>query len=343
MTTKNKKIKKKKEWIYILLLRKLKHSTKEILKIFSIVAIGFGLIILMVLIKYKPMYEVKISNNSLGYIENINEFEETIESELIELNGINASFVTLNEQPEYELKLVNRDKDTDEKEIYAMLNEKATVTYKYFAVTLENQAKAYVSTLDQATQVVEDIKKQYADDVRLNLQIVEEYTENNSDINVEAIEVAETTIGDGVEVIKEDNKYIKINGVKIESMPINPNTRIMISSRFGEVSSIRSSAHKGLDLACKSGTDIKTIAKGTVVFAQNSGDLGNLVKVDHGNGVQTWYAHCSKIYASVGDEVEPGDVIAAVGSTGNSTGPHLHLEVRINGKAINPQLYIYNK
>ena len=303
MTTKNKKIKKKKEWIYILLLRKLKHSTKEILKIFSIVAIGFGLIILMVLIKYKPMYEVKISNNSLGYIENINEFEETIESELIELNGINASFVTLNEQPEYELKLVNRDKDTDEKEIYAMLNEKATVTYKYFAVTLENQAKAYVSTLDQATQVVEDIKKQYADDVRLNLQIVEEYTENNSDINVEAIEVAETTIGDGVEVIKEDNKYIKINGVKIESMPINPNTRIMISSRFGEVSSIRSSAHKGLDLACKSGTDIKTIAKGTVVFAQNSGDLGNLVKVDHGNGVQTWYAHCSKIYASVGDEV----------------------------------------
>lgn len=306
-------------------------------------AIAFGLVIVMVLIKYKPMYEVKISDNTLGYIENIGEFEETIEAQLININGTNANFVTLNEQPEYELKLVSRNTETNESEIYAMLNDKATVTYKYFAVTLENQAKAYVSTLDQAIQVVEDIKAQYADDVRMNLQISEEYTQNMEEVNVETIELAETTIGDGVEVIKEENKYIKVNGIKIESMPIDPSTRIIISSRYGEVSRIRSSAHKGLDIACKLGTDIKAIAKGTVVFAQDSGDLGNLVKIEHGNGVQTWYAHCSKIYASVGDEVEPGDIIAAVGSTGNSTGPHLHLEIRVNGNAVNPQLYIYNK
>lgn len=306
-------------------------------------AIAFGLIIVIVLMKYKPMYEVKISDNTLGYVENIKEFEETIEDELININGTNANFVTLNEQPEYELKLVSRNTETNEDEIYAMLNDKATVTYKYFAVTLENQAKAYVSTLDEAMKVVDDIKAQYADDVRLNLQIVEEYTENNGEIALASVETAETAIGDGVEVIKEENKYIKINGVKIESMPLNQNTRITISSRYGEVSRIRSSSHKGLDLACKTGTDIKSIAKGTVVFAQDSGALGNLVKIDHGNGVQTWYAHCSKIYTSVGQEVEAGNVIAAVGSTGNSTGPHLHLEIRINGKAINPQLYIYNK
>ncbi len=329
--------------MYILLFRKLRHYTKEILKTFSIMAVGLGLIIAIVLIKYKPMYEVKLSNKSLGYIENIGEFEETIEDELININGINANYVTLNEQPEYEFKLVSKNTETNEEQIYAMLNEKATVTYKYFAVTLENQAKAYVSTLDQAMQVVEDIKTQYADDVRLNLQIVEEYTENNGEIDVASVETAETAIGDGVEVIKEENKYIKINGVKIESMPLNPNTRIIISSRYGEVSRIRSSSHKGLDLACKTGTDIKTIAKGKVVSAGDSGALGNLVKVDHGNGVQTWYAHCSKIYAEVGQQVEAGDVIAAVGSTGNSTGPHLHLEIRINGNAINPQLYIYNK
>lgn len=331
-----------KERIYILLFKKLKHGTKEILKFFSIITIGLGLVIVMILIKYKPMYEVKISNTSAGYIDDIEEFEKQIETELININGTNASFVTLNEAPKYELKLVNREKETDEKEIYAMLNEKATVTYKYFAVTLENQAKAYVSTLEEATQVVEDIKNQYADDVKLNLQIVEEYTENNSEICVEDLIVAENTIGDGVEVIKEDNKYIKVNGIKIESMPINQNTRITISSRFGDISSIRSSAHKGLDIACKTGTDIKSISKGTVIFAQDSGSLGNLVKVEHGNGVQTWYAHCSKIYATVGQEVEAGEVIAAVGSTGNSTGPHLHLEIRVNGTAINPQLYLYN-
>ncbi|MCI8587172.1 MAG: M23 family metallopeptidase [Clostridia bacterium] len=313
------------------------------MKTFSIMAIGFGLIIVIVLIKYKPMYEIKISDNTLGYVDNIEEFEATIEDELKNINGTNADFVTLNEEPEYELKLVSRNTETDEEAIYAMLNDKATVTYKYFAVTLENQTRAYVSTLDQAIKVVEDIKAQYADDVRMNLQIVEEYTQNNETIDVASVELAETAIGDGVEVIREENKYIKVNGVKIESMPLNPNTRIIISSRYGEVSRIRSSAHKGLDLACKIGTDIKTIAKGTVVFAQDSGALGNLVKVDHGNGVQTWYAHCSKIYASVGQEVEAGDVIAAVGSTGNSTGPHLHLEIRVNGNAINPQLYIYNK
>ena len=63
--------------------------------------------------------------------------------------------------------------------------------------------------------------------------------------------------------------------------------------------------------------------------------------ITHSNGVQTYYGHCSKLYASVGDEVTAGDVIAAVGSTGNSTGNHLHLEIRLNGNKINPQLYLY--
>ena len=89
------------------------------------------------------------------------------------------------------------------------------------------------------------------------------------------------------------------------------------------------------------GTDIKVVSKGTITFAGRAGSYGNLVKVDHGNGVETWYGHCSKIYANVGDEVKAGDVIAAVGSTGNSTGPHLHFEIRINGATVNPQKYVY--
>ena len=68
---------------------------------------------------------------------------------------------------------------------------------------------------------------------------------------------------------------------------------------------------------------------------------GYLIIIDHANGVQTYYGHCSKLYASVGDEVTAGDVIAAVGSTGNSTGPHLHFEIRVNGVAYNPQNYLY--
>ena len=84
------------------------------------------------------------------------------------------------------------------------------------------------------------------------------------------------------------------------------------------------------------------MAAGTVISAKYEGSYGNLVKIDHGNGVETWYAHTSKMYIKAGQKVESGDVIAAVGSTGNSTGPHLHLEIRINGEHVNPQKYLYN-
>ena len=69
--------------------------------------------------------------------------------------------------------------------------------------------------------------------------------------------------------------------------------------------------------------------------------VGIVTQINHGNGVETYYGHCSKLYVKAGKQVKQGDVIAAVGNTGNSTGPHLHLEVRVNGVAYNPQNYLY--
>ena len=138
--------------------------------------------------------------------------------------------------------------------------------------------------------------------------------------------------------IKEENEAIAvIDGIKLSVLPVSGR----VTSRYGESSSIRRSTHTGLDIACANGTDIKCVASGTVTFAASDGSYGNLVKVEHGNGIETWYAHCSKIYAKVGQEVKAGDVISAVGSTGNSTGPHLHFEIRINGNTVNPQKYVY--
>ena len=114
-----------------------------------------------------------------------------------------------------------------------------------------------------------------------------------------------------------------------------------ITSRCGAKSSRRVSDHTGLDIAAPKGTPIKAAAAGTVTFSGMKGSYGYLVVISHGNGVETYYGHCSKLYVSAGAKVNQGDVIAAVGSTGNSTGYHLHLEVRVNGVAYNPQNYVY--
>ena len=329
--------------VYIIFINKLKYCTKEMMKVFSIMAIGLGLIIAIILIKYKPTYEVTIQGIKIGYVSSQNSFEAKISEEIVNQKGENIDFVVLNTQPEYELKLISKSQETNEDEIIATLKNETSITYKYFAVTLDDKIQACVNTIEEAKQVVDDIKAEYSNELELDLQVIAQYTNNLTEINTETVEVAETSLQDAVNLIIEENNSVKINGVRLASMPIDSNVSTIISSRFGEISSIRSSAHKGLDLACATGTDIKAIADGTVIFAEyDSTGLGYAIKIDHGNGVQTVYGHCSKLYATVGQTVSAGDVIAAVGSTGNSTGPHLHLEIRVDGVAMNPQWYIYN-
>ena len=82
-------------------------------------------------------------------------------------------------------------------------------------------------------------------------------------------------------------------------------------------------------------------ADGEVTYSGWMGGYGNLIIISHGNGIQTYYGHCSKLYALEGEKVKAGDTIAAVGSTGYSTGNHLHFEIRKNGTQINPQKYLY--
>lgn len=98
--------------------------------------------------------------------------------------------------------------------------------------------------------------------------------------------------------------------------------------------------HEGIDIGAGTGTPISASAAGTVIVAGWNGGYGNLVVIDHGGGVSTAYGHQSAIHVSVGQSVGQGTVIGAVGSTGNSTGPHLHFEVRINGAATDPLPYL---
>lgn len=98
--------------------------------------------------------------------------------------------------------------------------------------------------------------------------------------------------------------------------------------------------HEGIDIAASTGTPIRAAAAGVVIWSGWRGGYGNAVIIDHGNGLSTVYAHASALIARQGQRVAQGEVIALVGSTGNSSGPHLHFEVRVNGVAVDPLLYL---
>lgn len=132
-----------------------------------------------------------------------------------------------------------------------------------------------------------------------------------------------------IAVGKEDNsdKYVM-------AVPSSGSISSGFGARWGKV-------HEGIDIAAASGTDIHAAMDGKVIFAGWEDGYGNIMKLQHNNDLVTIYGHCSKLLVSVGDSVKKGQVIGKVGSTGRSTGPHLHFEVRIKGKAVDPYKYIY--
>lgn len=130
----------------------------------------------------------------------------------------------------------------------------------------------------------------------------------------------------------------------LEGVPqFAPARKDLISSGFGyrrDPFNGRAAMHSGLDFKGATGTPIYAAAKGRVTFVGRKGGYGNTVEITHGNGLMTRYAHMSKFNAKVGQQVLPGQTIGAIGSTGRSTGPHLHFEVRINNRAVNPRTFL---
>ncbi len=145
------------------------------------------------------------------------------------------------------------------------------------------------------------------------------------------------------EILKEPVTQVVLIGTK--ELPPSAGTGEFIMPTSGTLSSAYGSrwgrSHQGIDVAAPTGTAIYASDNGIVVESEyRSNGYGKIIKIDHQNGYVTYYAHCSELYASVGDVVAKGDKIAAVGSTGRSTGPHLHFEIRKDDVAQNPYNYI---
>ena len=316
--------------------KKIKYCAKEGLKWICLLVFGILFISIATFIKFKPAYKVTFLGQEIGLVENKETIENAIKEYTENLTD-DIAFITIKDMPEYEFKFVDATEETNEEEILIAVQKTAIVTYKRYAITLAGIQKAVVSTMDEAKEVVDEIKQEFNQDLELDIAVQEIYDSNN--IKLESVDTAVGMLNSD-DFIKQKLKDQKatVNGVTLH-LPISENTSTVITSRFGTRSS---GYHTGLDIATNTGTPIHAVASGKVITAGWQGSYGNLVIIDHGNGVQTYYAHCSKIYVSVGDTVETGDTISAVGSTGNSTGPHLHLEVRVNGEIKNPQNYLYN-
>ena len=264
----------------------------------------------------------------------------------------NVAFVQVNDLPEYKLCLLKRNIVTNDEEIYNMVIEPGITYYRYYAILEEQEEKYYVSSFEEAENVVNTLKDKNSENID-KISILEKYETGINDLT----SVEEVVSKLYVEK-KTDVRVAQNTASRASAGYVNTNTNTSsgksslgislirpisgtITSRFGANSSIRSSAHTGLDISAPKGTPIKAAASGTVTFSGWKGSYGYMIVISHGNGIQTYYAHCSQLYASVGETVSQGETIASVGSTGNSTGPHLHLEVRINGVAYNPQNYVY--
>ena len=332
----------------------------------GILLISSLIVITVLLVKYKPVYKVNIAGEELGYVNNKDEIESAIDEYITNKQGCVAD-IYVSERPNYEFMFIDNTVTTSEEQVLLKVKDDSVITYRMFAIKLNGETKDYVENLEEAENAIASMKEQYSNDIEVDLTIEELYTEES--IDVVNIEMATAKINEElsakVQAKKDEEakaaaeeaakkKAASRSSASRTSTTNTSNAKVSlgsvtliqpisgtITSKFGAKSSIRSGAHTGLDIAAPKGTSIKAAASGTVTFAGTSGSYGKMIIISHSDGVETYYAHCSALYVSVGDTISQGQVIAAVGSTGNSTGNHLHLEIRKNGTILNPQNYLY--
>ena len=309
-----------------------------------IIIIAIILIVGAIVYIYKPIYSVTLNGEHIGYSEDKSKLQQRINEYIEKGNGNNIAFVEISDLPEYSLCFLKKDVETNDEEIYNIVIGKGVNYYKYYAINLDSEEKAYVSTFEEAEQIINELKEKDSNNID-KLSIAEKY-----ETELKEFSDVETCVADLYEkkVVKKTVKSYAVaaTGVNSSSQKIPLGISLIrpvsgvVTSRFG---ARWGRTHKGVDIGAAKGTPIVAAAAGTVTTAQYGygGGYGNYVIISHGNGIQTLYGHCTTLNVSVGETVSQGQQIATVGSTGNSTGNHLHLEIRINGVAQNPQNYLY--
>lgn len=326
-------------------LKKIIIGLRNTTKFAIILVIAVVLIVGIIKISYKQTYSVSLNGEIIGYTQDKVNLQKRINEYINSGDGDNIAFVEVKDMPEYEACLLKNGMQTNDDEIFEKVTSSGTAYYKYYAITEDNEEKAYVKEFADAESAINQLKEKKSTNAE-KLGIVEKYATTQAEYKT-----VETCVS---ELYKEKKVVVKqtipsggYTGPSVKTdlgvSLIKPVSGV-ISSRYG----IRwRDNHKGLDIAAPKGTAIKASAAGTVIFSGYGSNTngysgyGNIVVVKSNSSVTILYAHCSALYVKTGQTVSQGQVIGAVGSTGISTGNHLHFEIRYNGRAVNPQNYLY--
>ena len=294
---------------------------------------------------YKPTYSVTIDGEFIGYTDDKNGLQQTINEYIESGDAQNVAFIDIQTLPEYSLCFVKREQVEDTNQILEKIKASGTTYYEYYAIVEEDEEKYYVSTKEEAEAAINQLKEKNSNNID-DLSYTQKYgTElvafSDQDTIVAGLYEKKPVYYSSGSTGSYTVASAKIDLAQYGVTLVQPITSgYTITSRFG---TRRSGNHSGLDIAAPTGTVYRAAAGGTVTFAGwSTTGYGYCIKISHGNGVETLYAHSSQLYVSVGQTVAQGEAIGAVGSTGWSTGPHLHFEVRVNGAVYNPQYYLYS-
>ena len=395
------------EVINILRVKKLAVGLRKSIKLASIAILAAIVILSILQSAYSQTYEVSLNGKVIGYTRDKVVLQKRINDYINSGNGDDVAFVEVDTLPTYKAVLLKRNIKTNDEEILNKVVESGIAYYKYYAIAVDNQEKAYLKTFGEAEKVIQELKNKKSTNAD-SLGIVEKYAKKQvaekeiatqvsqsetkvadtgatSDVPVdsdgdsdelpdvkELTEVKLASVDDSINQLyvqqkstSRSAKNARTSSTGSKSSTYEQRAKVVdnsqtgvktdlgvtlikpissgytITSRFGWRSRDN---HPGLDVAAPKGTAIKAAAGGTVIFAGSGspyGGYGNIVVIQSNSSTAIRYAHCSKIYVRKGEVVEQGQVIAAVGSTGISTGNHLHFEIRYNGKKIDPQKYVY--
>ncbi len=254
-------------------------------------------------------YDRKMLDQYVATKETIAENKKKLETEKAELQDMKSQ----TEAKQDSVQLILNEKNKELQNVNAQISEKSA------------QAKAYE----------DDINAQEAKIAQMEAEIKKKEEEAAAKAAAEA--AAKKAAGNQA----SNNSTSTSSGNSTLRWPCPSSSRI--TSGFGSRTSPTegaSSNHKGIDISASTGSNIVAAAGGTVSIATYSYSAGNYIMINHGNGLSTVYMHCSQLLVSAGDTVKAGQTIAKVGSTGYSTGPHLHFGVRKNGSYVNPSNYV---